>query len=139
MLRGFVVLLAAALAFSAGDPWTKVKELKSGTEIRIYKRGNATPMMGKVDEVFDDRLSVVLKNEQVSVDKDSIERLDARPLQAPRKLTPETKTKMEYPDGKPPVGMNHGAPVPGASQSTSLTFGSKPDFETIYRRPPTKK
>jgi len=133
------MLFGAALAFAADDPWTKVKDLKSGTEIRVYKRGAAAPLAGKVDEVFDDRIAVVLKNEQVSIDKDLIDRLDARPAQAPRKISSDSKTKTEYPDGKPPAGMNHGAPVPGTSQSTSLSFGSKPDFENIYRRQPPQK
>ena len=139
MLRYLTILLTAAACFAADDPWTKVKELKSGTEIRIYKRGATAPMAGKLDEVFDDRIAVVVKNEQVSIEKDQIDRIDARPSQAGRKMTSETKTKTESPDPKPPLGMNHGAPVPGSSSSTSVGFGSKPDFENIYRRPPQKK
>ena len=94
---------------------------------------------GQGSEKHDDRIAVVLKNEQVSIDKDAIDRLDARPSQTPRRVTSETKAKTENPDSKPPAGMNHGAPVPGASSSTTLNFGSKPDFENIYRRQPLKK
>src|SRR5215216_922076 len=116
--------LLAVVGFPADDPWTKVNDLKSGTEIRIYKRGGTAPLVGKVDEVFDDRIAVVLKNEQVSIDKDLIDRLDARPSQALRKLTSETRAKIENPDAKPPAGMNHGAPVPGNSTSTTIGLGS---------------
>ena len=139
MLRCFMMLLGAAVAFAADDPWAKVKELKSGTEIRIYKRGATAPLIGKIDEVREDSLAVVLKNEQVSIDKDLIDRLDARASQTSKRTASETKTKTEYPDAKPPAGMNHGAPVPGTSSSTTVSFGSKPDFETIYRRQPRKK
>ena len=139
MLRCFLIAAAMATAFAADDPWTKVKELKSGTEIRIYKRGVTAPLVGKVDEVRDDSIAVVLKNEQVSIDKEMIDRLDARPSHAGRKMASETKTKAENPDSKPPLGMNHGAPVPGSSSSTSVSFGSKPDFENVYRRQPQKK
>jgi hypothetical protein len=139
MLRCFLVLCSAALAFGADDPWSKVKALKSGTEIRIYKRGTTAPLTGKVDEVRDDSIAVVLKNEQVSIDKDSIDRLDARPSQSPRRMTSDTKSKAEPPDPRPPVGMNHGAPVPGTSSSTSVSFGSKADFENVYRRAPQQK
>ena len=139
MLRYLSIVLAVAAAGAADDPWAKVKELKSGTEIRIYKRGSTAPLTGKVDEVRDDSIAVVLKNEQVSIEKNLIDRLDARPLQTGRKMTSETKSKPEDPDPRPPVGMNHGAPVPGSSSSTSVSFGSKPDFENIYRRPPQKK
>src|SRR5437773_1812896 len=126
MLRCFLMLFGMVIAFAAADPWTKVKDLKSGTEIRIYKRGITAPVVGKVDEVYEDRISVVFKNEQVSIEKDMIDRLDARPPQTPRRVTSETKSKTENPDAKPPAGMNHGAPVPGSSSSTSLSLGSKP-------------
>ena len=139
MLRYLMLLLATAVAFAADDPWAKVKDLKSGTEIRIYKRGTTAPLVGKIDEVRDDSLAVVLKNEQVSIAKDLIDRLDARPSQTGKRMSSETKTKTEPPDSKPPAGMNHGAPVPGTSSSTTVNFGSKPDFETIYRRQPQKK
>ena len=138
MLRPLLLLLCAAGAFAADDPWTKVKDLKSGTEIRIYKRGVSAPVTGKIDEAREESLSVVIKNEQVTIDKDQIERLDYRP-QGGSRMTTETKSKTENPDTKPPVGMNHGAAVPGASSSTSVSFGSKPDFQTIYRRQIQKK
>ena len=139
MFRGLVLLLAVAAAFAADDPWAKVKELKSGTEIRIYKRGGSSPLVGKIDEARDDSLTVVLKNEQVTIEKDQIERLDYRPLKPGGRVVTESKTKTENPDSKPPIGMSRGPAVPGTSSSTSLSIGSKPDFENIYRRQPQKK
>jgi len=45
--------------------WDKLKELKSGTELRIYKKG--VPILAVMDEATDDRLLVVVKNEQVVI------------------------------------------------------------------------
>src|ERR1700741_1187304 len=121
------LLLAGAAAFAADDPWTKVKELKSGTEIRIVKKGGGAPLVGKLDEARDESLTLVLKNEQVTVEKDAIERLDYRPLKPSSRMTTENKRKTEAPDPTPPKGMAHGPAVPGASSSTSVSFGGKPD------------
>jgi hypothetical protein len=138
MPRMLSLLLCTVAAFAADDPWTKVKELKSGTEIRIYKRGASAPVTGKIDEAREENLSVVIKNEQMTIGKDQIERLDYRP-QAGSKMATETRSKIENPDTRPPVGMNHGPAVPKASSSSNVSFGSKPDFRTIYRRPIEKK
>ena len=38
-MRCWIALIAAAVAlFGVEDPWAKVRELKSGTELRIIKR-----------------------------------------------------------------------------------------------------
>lgn len=42
-MRGMRNLLFCLPAFLAGDPWTKVRDLKSGTEFRIYRRNIAAP------------------------------------------------------------------------------------------------
>ena len=95
MFRGLLLLLPAAAAFAADDPWAKVKELKSGTEIRIYKRGASSPLVGKIDEARDHSLTVVLKNEQVTVEKDQIDRLDYRPLKPGGRLVTESNEDRE--------------------------------------------
>ena len=80
------LLAAASLALAADvkteDQWTKVKELKSGTEIRVYKKGAVQPILAKAGDATDDKLIVVLKNTETAIDKSEIERIDARPLQA---------------------------------------------------------
>jgi hypothetical protein len=141
MIRSLLFLLSAAAVFAADDPWTKVKELKSGTEIRIVKKGAAKPIEGKFDEAQDDKVVVVLKNEQVAVAKEDIDRLDYRPKPGSR-VTHTEGAKDTPPDTTPPVGMGHGAAVPGKSYNSGVSFGSKPDYETLYRRPtgaPAKK
>ena len=134
MLRTLVLILsAAALATAADNPWDKVKALKSGTDIRIIRIASPTPIEAKFDEATDDDLRYVVKNEQKSIHKADIARLDARP-KAGSRMTTETKTKNEQPDPTPPVGMNHGPAVAGQSSSSTVAFTGKPAYETIYRR-----
>ena len=121
------------MAFAADDPWTKVKELKSGTEIRIVRKGSAQPLEAKLDEARDDAVVVVVKNEQKAIPKEEIDRLDYRPKPGSR-VTTETKAGTDAPDTKPAAGMAHGAPVPGQTYSSNVSLGSKPGYETIYRR-----
>jgi hypothetical protein len=136
MSRVLFFLLAAITAFAADDPWAKVRELKSGTELRVYKKGTPQPVLAKSDDVTDDNLLVVVKNEQVAIPKDQIDRIDYRPTKPGGRLTTETKTKTTEPDTTPkPPGF--GSTVPGSSTSTSVGIGSKPDFELIYKRPTT--
>jgi hypothetical protein len=135
MIRPLLFLLAAATAFAAAeDPWAKVKDLKSGTEVRVVKRGAAKPIEGKLDEARDDAVVVVVKNEQVSIPKDQIDRLDYRPKPGSR-IAKTGDAKQTDPDPTPPVGMSHGPAVPGTNYSSGLSIGSKPDYETLYRRP----
>jgi hypothetical protein len=139
MTKLLFVLLATSTAFAADDPWARVKELKSGTELRIYKKGTAQPILAKSDEVTEDNLIVVVKNEQIAIAKDLVDRIDSRSNKAGR-VTSETKSRQTDADPVPkPPG--HDSAVPGTSTSTSVGIGSKPDFELIYKRtavPPKK-
>jgi hypothetical protein len=131
----FVVLAAAGL-FAADDHWAKVRDVKSGTELRIYKKGSPQPLLAKMDQLTDDNLVVVVKNEQVAIPREQIDRIDSRPSK-PR-LTTESKSSTTDPDTRPGP---YGSKTPGTSTSSSIGIGSKPDFEEIYRRPtpPPKK
>jgi hypothetical protein len=131
----FLLLTAAVAAICADDPWTAVVKLKSGTEIRVLKKGSMQPILGKFDEATDERLLLVVKNEQMAIPKAQVDRLDARP-QAAGRVKVDGKTTTEDPQAakEPPVGMN-GQSVVGTSTSSTVSIGSKPDFETVYRRP----
>jgi hypothetical protein len=133
MTKFLFVLLAASAVFAADDPWAKVKDLKSGTELRVYKKGTAQPILAKSDEVTEDNLIVVVKNEQIAIAKDLVDRIDYRPNKDSR-ITSETKSRQTEPDPVPgPPGRV--SPVPDTSTSTSVGIGSKPGFELIYKRP----
>ena len=47
MSKLILLVLSATLAFAADDPWAKVKDLKTGTELRIYKKGSSQPLVVK--------------------------------------------------------------------------------------------
>ena len=138
-------LCTALMAFGADDPWAKVKELKTGTELRVFKKGAAQPMLVKMDELTDDNLVVIDKNAQTAIARDQIDRVDYRPSGKSR-ITKETTTKVNDGVGDPkaviPGPRQQGNPGPTTSTSSNVSIGSKPDFETIYRRPtggPLKK
>lgn len=59
MPKILLLLLATLAALGADDPWAKVRQLKSGDELRIFKNGAAQPMLAKFDEVHEEALSVV--------------------------------------------------------------------------------
>jgi hypothetical protein len=139
-MRKLALLFCAALmAFGADDPWAKLKELKTGTELRVYKKGAPQPLLVQMDELTDDNLVVIDKKKQTAIARDDIDRVDYRPPGKSR-VTKETTTKVSDSVGDPKAVIpspNPGAPSSTTSTSSSLSIGSKPDFETIYKRPPS--
>jgi hypothetical protein len=140
MARSLLLLLAAAMLFAADDPWKKVQDLKSGTDLQVYREGSAKPIEAKFDEARDDMLLVVVnKKEQRAIPNSEIDRIDYRP--SGRTVTKETKqTGGTVVAAEPPAGMDHGPDVPGSSWSSGVSV-SRPGFENIYMRrsPPPKK
>lgn len=126
MVRLLLLLLTTMTLPGAEDLWTKVRQIKSGAELRIYKKGARQPVLAKMDEANDERLLVVVKNEQVAIDRNQIDRIDYRPPQSGGRLKTESKSTTESQDSK----------APSSSTSTAVSVQSKPDFETVYRRPP---
>jgi hypothetical protein len=91
-----------------------------------------------MDELTDDNLVVINKNEQTAIPRDQIDRVDYRPSGKSR-ITKETTTKVNDGVGDPKAvipGPNQGPSGPSTSTSSGLSIGSKPDFETIFKRPP---
>src|SRR5437764_15155180 len=121
-----LVWLASIAVFAADDPWNKVKDVKSGTEVRVYKKNMPQPVLAKMDELTADNLVVVVKNEQVAIPRDQIERIDARPAQGKNRLTTKTETKTTDPDTTPAPPGYHSR-TPNTSTSSGLNIGSKPD------------
>jgi hypothetical protein len=133
MLRIFLFALATVAAFGADDPWAKVKEIKSGTDLRVIRKGSAQPLLVKMDELTDESLLVVNKNAQMAIPRDQIDRIDSRP--AKPRWVKETKTSVNSGEVKPAAPGSEGtAPGPSSSTSTGYSIGSRGDFETVYRR-----
>jgi hypothetical protein len=135
-MRGLLlVMLAGLVAFGAEDEWAKVKALKTGAEIRVYKKGSMQPVLAQMDELTGENLIVIVKKTQTAIPKDQIDRIDARPTGGSR-VTKETTTKETFPDSKAAADAGPAGPAgPTTSTTTSVNMGSKPDFETVYRRP----
>src|SRR5258708_5858315 len=108
MRSALFFFLSAATIFAAEDPWNKVSK---------FKRGTTQPLLGKLDEVTDDNVVVVLKDEQVAVPKDQIERIDYRPAHTGGKIVKDTKTTVSGPDANAASRPQEG---PG-TQSTSTS------------------
>src|ERR1035438_267372 len=93
-------LVTALLAFGADDPWAKVKELKTGAELRVYKKGATQPLLVKLDELTDENLVVIDKNRQTAIAREQIDRVDYRPSGKSR-VTKESTTKVDDGEGDP--------------------------------------
>ncbi len=134
MSKIFLLVLAAITVLAADNPWSKVRDLKSGSELRIYKRGASQPVIATMDEADEERLIAVVKNEQVAFAKADIDRIEARPeTKGSRVMKTTTTTSTEARDKVAAPGPQSQT---GPSTSTNTSFGArpKPDFETVYRR-----
>jgi hypothetical protein len=139
MIRVWMVCLLSGLGLAAQDPWTKVRELAPGAEIRIYKTDGKPPVQAKFAELTNDNLVVVVKNEQLAVARDAILRLDARPEK--KRVRTESRSTSYDPgsDGSLARPQPRGTrPGPGTSTSSGVTFEGKAEFETIYTRRPQR-
>lgn len=139
LTRALLIVAAAALAPSLfgfeGDEWAKVGKLKTGTELRVYKRSVSQPVLAQFGDTTDESLIVIVKNKQSSIPKEEIDRIDFRPSGGGKA---EITTKNTTVD--PPVTPKtpYESRVPGSSSSTSILTAGKPDFEPIYRRTASK-
>ena len=145
MLRILLLLLGASTAFAAEDAWAKVRELKSGVELRIYKKGQKQPVLARLDEARENSLVVIVKTEQTAIDKEDIDRIDWRPPKSGGRLKPGVQTTTHGPDRESPApawprtASRTPQRTSERSRTTfgSLTLHSATPFETIYRREPT--
>jgi hypothetical protein len=146
MWKTAILLCATAVAFGANDPWAKVKELKTGAELHVYKRGSVQPLNVKMDELTDENLVVINKSAQMAIPRDQIERIDARASGRTRTMT-DTQTAEQNAATDPRSAIPGPNQPPGAVHAATTTTASgvtwtKQEFETIYRKtagsPPKK-
>ncbi len=130
-------LLIGIQGFAQGT-WEVVRELPAGTELKIHRQGVAKPLQASLEEATTDALRVVVKNEQISIDREAVLRVEAR-LKSRRTAT--RKETITSADGKGPVpGSEIPGPMrpgrgPSGSSETKVTLGTKGKFETVYARP----
>src|SRR5271163_892685 len=118
MVMRTVLLLALGTmaALAADNSWDKVRGLKTGTELRIFKKGARQPVLGTMDEANDERVIVVVKNEEIAVQKDDIDRIDYRPA-GKKGATKETHTTQSDATQTTPVGPQPRGTTSGPSSS----------------------
>ena len=131
-----LLLAVAQTTDTKPDPWGKVEQLKGGTELRIFKSGSAQPVLAAFADLNDDNLIVVIKNTETAIPKSDIDRIEARMKGTGRVKSESTATE------KPPdqTSLNPREQTgPSTESSTNLSFGSKGDFQTVYRRTAASK
>ena len=131
-MRPLILLLAMPLfAFGAEDAWAKLRDVKSGSELKVYKVGSTSPLLVKMGELTDENLVIIEKNKQTAIPRDQIDRVEARPV-GKRTITKETKTTDTSNDPRRAIpGPDQQLGVHGASSSTSTSAGvslDKPAF-----------
>ena len=131
----WLICCGAALVHAADDPWEKVKKISSGADLRVFKKGSVQPLLVKMGEATDERLVIIDKNRQTSIAREDIDRIDARPSNK-RSVTRESKTTTTDNATDPRNAAGPGQTGQTTSTNTGLSIGGKPDFETVYRRPP---
>jgi hypothetical protein len=130
----FLIPVFALLAADTEDPWKKVRDLKTGAELRIIKAGAAAPVMAKFAELTEENLVVILKNEQIAIPRDKVARIDSRPQKSHLRTESKMSTVSDGSGGAKSVPS--AAPTSSTSYSTGVAISDKIDFETIYRRAP---
>ncbi len=125
-MRAFVLLLLACVAGFAADDWVKVKALKTGSDLVIFKKGATQSISAQFGDLTDDNLIVIVKKTETAIPRDQIDRIDARPPSGSRVTKEKTTKETVNPDG-----------TTSTSSGGGLNIGSRPDFETVYRRLPS--
>jgi len=137
MSRIALILLAALTLFAADDPWAKVQALANRSELHVYRKGARDPLTATFADASETGIVVVAKNKQMTIAREDIDRIDARPSADKKKPTVTTTEKSSDPDYTPQPHPNTGPALPSTSTSGGVSFGGdKGDFKTVYTRPP---
>ncbi len=123
MIRTLIVLIGALAAFGADDGWKKVQELKSGVDVRVFKKGASEALLAQFYEADGDKITIIIKKEQVAIRKTDVTRIEARSRLIKRETTKEAKQTYDPNKG------------PSSSWGTSYSL-DKPPFDLVYTRKP---
>lgn len=135
-MRIFPLALFCLLPIAgADDEWTKVRELKSGSELKIWKAGAERPVSARYDDLNDRHLLVVENNSQVAIPRAEIDRIDARAAEKGGVIVPGTKVSNETnpPETSRPTGFRNFGGRRSQAMASGININSKPDYQTVYR------
>jgi hypothetical protein len=120
LLKIAPILFACAIAWGVEDSWQKVKDLAAGSDIRVFKKGSTRAVSAKMASLVNGKLMVVVKKEQVAIDRADVERIDYHP---PRGKGVKTESSATTVDG---YGTN--------TTWSSGTSWTRDGWQTVYRR-----
>ena len=137
MSRIAVILLAATCTC-----WRQItrgprsRPCRTGPSCASTNKGVRDPITATLADATEERIVVVAKNKQTTIAREDIERIDARPVEPKKKPEAGATTQTTAdPDLAPRLGA--GPPMSTTSTSSGMSFGgNKPDFKTIYTKPP---
>lgn len=137
----FLTALTTVLAAQDGqtdsrkdDGWAKVKALRSGAEVRVLKAGARLSLEAKVSEVTEDSIIVTTKTEQISIPKEQIQKIEARPGTGSRVTRTSTvdQVPVDKEAARPGPGPSR-TPGPSGSASSGFSYG-KASYEVVWTR-----
>jgi hypothetical protein len=114
------------------DPWGKVRDLKTGTDLRIIKAGAAAPVMAKFAELTggQPQRDPQGRTGRCSAGQDRADRLSS--AEGLRENGEKTTAPSDGPGGAKTVP----GEAPSSSYSTGVAISDKIEFDPIYRRTP---
>ena len=138
MVRTFLFLIAAVAAASGDeDPWMRVRKLESGSDVRVYKSGKKKPVEGKFERASEESVVLLLKDAQVSIPKEQVERVDWRPVREGSGVAMETTRNVGTKE-ESITGRSKGSTLPARSTATGIKIRPWVGYEPVYRRGPNK-
>lgn len=134
----FALSVFAGPADSPKEDWRTVMAIPSGMELRIFKTDGTPPIVALMDEANDERIVIVIKNEQQAVYRSEIERVESRAKEAGRTTRQTWVSKNQGDKNAPTPYTSKNTPGPATTVSNKVTFGSKTPYALVYQRPSAK-
>lgn len=130
------ILVSAMLSTAADDPWAKVKDLKSGTAIRVVRTGEKSAVEAEFLDLTDERLILAIKKTQTSILREEIDRIEARASQKSyQRDSKVTNTDPNQQLARPTPGRPVTPPL--QSSGSGVTF-TRPGYELVYHKTASK-
>lgn len=134
MLLLTLTLSLTSLPAQPTSDWSRLKDLTPGSELRIYRQGSPKPLEARFGEIREDHLVILRKDEETSIPRTEIDRIDWRASKPAVKRETVTSTDPRAVPGSQPPDPRRRTGGPSGSTSSTVTFRGKGRFETVYLR-----